>query len=146
MITASRGFFQGNLAVTGLLCDTVAGWVKELDPEVFFDLYAGVGTFTLLAAQGVPRAVCVEENLAALEALRMNAAERGLKNIRVIQGMAEKVFPAEWAKKSARSALVCLDPPRQGLERELAEFLGRTEEVSAILYISCDPATLARLT
>jgi tRNA/tmRNA/rRNA uracil-C5-methylase (TrmA/RlmC/RlmD family) len=143
LLAHSRGFFQNNLAVTALLVEQVRAWVGEIRPDIFFDLYAGVGTFSLLAAKDVPRAVCVEDAIESLEALRMNAAERGRTAFRIIPGRAETVLPSVFPDESVRSAVVCLDPPRHGIEPKLAEHLSRTP-AAAVLYVSCDPVTLAR--
>ncbi|MGH7198691.1 MAG: class I SAM-dependent RNA methyltransferase, partial [Candidatus Omnitrophota bacterium] len=143
VLAHSRGFFQNNLAVTELLVKQVGAWTGEMRPDVFFDLYAGVGTFSLLAAKNVPRAVCVEEAKESLDALRMNAAERGRSGLQIIQGRAESVFPSVFPDEKGGSAMVCLDPPRRGIETRLAEFLSKAN-AGAIVYVSCDPATLAR--
>ena len=52
--TSSMGFFQNNLAVTGLIGEQLAEWVRAIKPARFLDLYAGVGTFPILAAKEVP--------------------------------------------------------------------------------------------
>lgn len=143
LLSHSKGFFQNNLAVTALLVKQVGEWVEKIQPDIFFDLYAGVGTFSLLSAKNVPRAVCVEEAKESLEALRMNAAERGRKEFRVIQARAESVFPSIFPDEKKGSTMICLDPPRRGLETKLAEYLSKTP-ARAIVYVSCDPVTLAR--
>lgn len=144
-LVSSRSFFQNNLPVAGLVADKVAEWVKKKKPAAFFDLFSGVGTFTFLSAADVPRLFCVEESKPAVDALRMNAAERGRKDIKIIQGRAEKVLPLIFKEEESQGkSMVCIDPPRQGIERNLAEFLSETSSVSSIAYVSCDLATLVR--
>ena len=143
LLAHSRGFFQNNLAVTELLVKQIGEWVAGTHPDIFYDLYAGVGTFSLLSAKNVPRAVCVEEAKESLDALRMNATEKGRSSLQFIHGRAESVFPSLFPDEKGGSAMVCLDPPRRGIEPKLAEFLSKAD-AGAVVYVSCDPATLAR--
>ena len=143
-LASSKGFFQNNLPVTELLAQKVCEWVERVKPQSFFDLYSGVGTFSFLSAKGVPKIICVEESTAALQALRMNASEKGSKQIQIIQGRAEKTFPHIFSQENNAGTMVCLDPPRQGIEKELAEFFSKSEGIESIAYVSCDPATLTR--
>lgn len=144
LLASSKGFFQNNLAVAALLAAKVREWVEASRPRVFFDLYAGVGTFGLLSARTVPSVHCIEENKYSLDALRMNAMERGLKSLRVTQGLSEKVFPLLFGAERPERAMVCVDPPRQGMDEALARFLSGPDGPESVVYISCDPATLAR--
>ena len=144
LVVNSKGFFQNNLAVTELLCRKVSQWVNELKPRLFYDLYAGVGTFSLTCAAGVPQIVCVEENPFAVAALQMNREEKKSTNMEIVRGRVEKAFPALWKEATADSSLVFMDPPRQGLEKKFAEFLSARCRAAAMIYVSCDVATLAR--
>ncbi|OGW91927.1 MAG: hypothetical protein A3D28_00200 [Omnitrophica bacterium RIFCSPHIGHO2_02_FULL_63_14] len=143
LLTSPRGFFQNNLAVAQRLAAKVKEWVDRAGPEVFFDLYAGPGTFSFLSARQVPEIYCVEDNRHSVEALKMNAAERGM-NVHVVRGRAERDFPRLYAKRSFGPAVACVDPPRQGLAPELARFLGAPGGPETLIYISCDPATFTR--
>jgi 23S rRNA (uracil1939-C5)-methyltransferase len=105
------------------------------------DLYAGVGLFSLLLAEGFERVLAVEGNPAATRDLEDNArgAMAGSGAIEVRTADAEDFLP-RW---SERPDLILLDPPRAGLPdavREGVVALGAAE----IRYVSCDPATLAR--
>ncbi len=139
----SKGFFQNNLAVTALLTEKVKEWVGAMNPDVFYDLFSGVGTFSLLSAGNVKKIVCVEESKASIDGLRMNFSEQGKTKAEIIQGRTEKVFPKIFVQGQGR-VMVCLDPPRQGTERELAEFLRACENIDSLVYVSCDLATLSR--
>ena len=83
----SKAFFQNNLAVTELLCRQLSSWIRASNPSVFYDLYAGVGTFSILCAQKVGRVICVEENPYAVSALRMNREEK-MNAIEIFPGKA----------------------------------------------------------
>jgi len=113
-------------------------------PDYFFDLYAGVGTFSFLSAKKVPHVICIEESPASLQALRMNASEKSRGKMDIVEGSVEKAFPLEFGHERTGKTMLCLDPPRAGLDKSLAHFLARTGGIAAIAYVSCDPATLVR--
>lgn len=144
IIANSKGFFQTNLGVTELLSEKVKEWMNEIHPQEFFDLYAGVGTFSWLCAKEVPRTFCIEENPFSISALRMNREEKNVQSVEIVPGRVEKVFPPLWARIGAKEAVLLMDPPRQGLEKDLAEQIARLEGAKAVIYISCDIPTLAR--
>lgn len=143
LLTSSRSFFQNNLAVTELVIDEAARRVEKAKPDEFFDLYAGGGTFSFLAAKRVPEIVCVEESPASLAALKMNRDEKRPTSMEIIAGRVERVFPKRFERSAATKSMIFMDPPRQGLDPALSRFLATCGAFS-ILYLSCDPATLAR--
>jgi len=131
-------FFQGNRYLTGALVRRVLEWVSA---DAVIDLYAGVGLFSVaLAARGA-RVMAIEGDRLAAADLSSNAkAWRARLNA--------ICAPVESAASSARRAgttfgACIVDPPRSGLSPEaLAQVLSlRTPE---LIYVSCDPATLAR--
>jgi tRNA/tmRNA/rRNA uracil-C5-methylase (TrmA/RlmC/RlmD family) len=140
----SKGFFQNNLGVADLLAQRISAWVEELKTEVFYDLFAGVGTFSFLSARKVPRIFCVEESPLGAAAIRMNRQEKQPEHMEVIEARAERAFPALWSAEKNRRAFVLLDPPRQGLQRKFVEFLASDAKPDALCYVSCDLARLAR--
>lgn len=144
LVAGSRGFFQNNLAVTKLLAEQVAAWTRRFRPANFFDLYAGVGTFTFLSAREVPNVFCVEESAASLAALRMNRDEKRPQGLEIVEGRVEKAFPLVLTRAKKGATMLCLDPPRAGLEPSLARFIAAQTGVDEIVYVSCDPATLVR--
>ena len=144
LLVSSQAFFQNNWEVTELISHKIAEVVSRFRPQVFFDLYAGVGTFTFLCAKDVPKIICVEENPHAMAALRMNREASGWLQVDVQEGRVERVFEKLWREAGVSDALIFLDPPRQGLDRKLAAFLADRVKAKALVYVSCDPATLAR--
>ena len=128
-------FFQVNRLLIEDLLETV---VANARGDLALDLYAGVGFFTLPLAKAFRKVVSVDANLAATRDLKANAELAGVS----IACYNEHV--EEFLKKTKeRPELVVLDPPRAGLgaqaPKHLAE-LGARE----IVYLSCDPSTLAR--
>jgi len=108
--------------------------------ERVLDLYCGVGTFTLPLARRAGEVVGVEAHPAAAADAAHNAREHGCGNVRIVRGQAERVLPDLC---EGGVDLVVLDPPRQGVERGLLEALA-TLAAPRIVYVSCDPSTLAR--
>ena len=143
VLAHSQGFFQNNLAVTALIASQIKSWIQEVSPQSFTDLFCGTGTFTLLSAAGVPELICAEENEFALEALAENLKERDLK-AEVLKGPAEKIFINFCKKHTFNDAMLMLDPPRQGLRPELAEFLASEARFEEVVYLSCHMGTLIR--
>ena len=128
-------FFQVNRF---LIEDLLKSVVANARGELALDLYAGVGFFTLPLAKTFVRVVSVDANLAATRDLRTNAELAG------VEVTSHNEHVEEFLKKTEeRPDFIVLDPPRAGLgakaARELAE-LGARE----IVYLSCDPSTLAR--
>jgi 23S rRNA (uracil1939-C5)-methyltransferase len=135
-----QAFFQGNRY---LLCDVV-GHVVGLVPDgaAVLDLYAGVGLFSVAAAV-VRRAkvVAVEGDLLAADDLQANAASAG-GSITTLRVAVETIGPGLSAS-GRKFDTVIVDPPRTGISREALDNVLRVGAVR-LIYVSCDPATLAR--
>jgi len=107
-----------------------------------FDLFSGAGFFTLGLARNFDEVVAVESNPVAAGDLEANLREAQIDNVRVLASSVEAVLDdPEFARLSPDRVVV--DPPRSGLGEAVAE---RIAEFGAerIVYLSCDPATLAR--
>ncbi len=144
LMAGSEGFFQNNLEVTAQIAKKVSEKISLMKPGVFFDLYAGVGTFSVLSAASVPKIYAIEESKPSLDALRMNKEENKLASLEIIPGRVEKVFPDFFKKNPSENTVLFLDPPRQGLGGDLPGFLAEAEGIKGLLYLSCDLMTLAR--
>lgn len=107
--------------------------------ETVLDAYAGVGTFALLAAPHARRVIAVEEVEAAATDTRHNARVLGRENVIVHTRKAERLLPA--LHESVDVAV--LDPPRAGCAPAVLDALLALAP-ACIVYVSCDPATLAR--
>jgi 23S rRNA (uracil1939-C5)-methyltransferase len=128
-------FFQVNRFLIDDLLKTV---LRGAEGGYALDLYAGVGFFTLPLAKLFAKVVSVDANLAATRDLRTNAEIAGIELVANVE------HAEEFLKKPQEAPdFVVLDPPRAGLGAETA---ARLANLSApeIVYLSCDPATLAR--
>ncbi len=130
-------FTQVNPAANQLLVATVVGLVGAA-PRVL-DLYCGAGNFALPLARRGARVHGVERAAAAVAAARANAARLGLAGATFV---AANVTTALAAAPAGSADVVVLDPPRAGA----APALGALAALRAprLVYVSCDPATLAR--
>jgi len=130
----SRSFFQGNRFLLQPLVDHVLAQVTE---GPVLDLYAGVGLFSLAAAQaGHGPVVAVEGDHFSAADLRRNASARA--DVSVRGEPVERYLPA-----AAPANTIIVDPPRTGLSKEaLAGVVGL--RAARLIYVSCDIATLAR--
>lgn len=128
-------FFQVNRF---LIEDLLKTMTANAHGELALDLYSGVGFFTLPLARTFQRVVCVDANLAATRDLYANAEAAGV----TITSHNEHV--EEFLKKTEEKPdFVILDPPRAGLGAEAAGTLAQLG-AKEIVYLSCDPSTLAR--
>jgi len=129
-----RSFFQVNRHLLPLLVERV---LAQPEGQVALDLYAGVGLFARALREKFARVVAVESYPAAAADLAANLAD-----LDGVESHATTV--ADFLRRSPeRCDLAVLDPPRTGLERGVAEALVELAP-PRLLYLSCDPATLAR--
>ena len=137
-----RSFFQVNHSQTEVLYRQVLDACGLRGDETVFDLYCGCGTITLPLASRARRAVGVEIVEDAVRDARENARANGVGNAVFYAGAAEALFPSllrEWG----RPDVLVMDPPRKGCEPEVLRAAAEAAP-GRIVYVSCDPATLAR--
>jgi 23S rRNA (uracil1939-C5)-methyltransferase len=104
------------------------------------ELFSGAGNFTAGLAGRASEVVSVEESVSAVELARRSAREGHLLNVRFVAG--DAVAMGRSLVREGRFATIALDPPRQGASG--VEELASTPGVERVVYVSCDPATLAR--
>ncbi len=136
--TVSAGsFFQVN---STLLDDFVAAVMGEESGALAWDLYAGVGLFSLPLAERFERVIAVESSAAACKDLRHNL--RGTR-AEYVQASTMNFLRHAISLKQDAPDLILLDPPRAGAGVEAAKLLADLGP-RRIIYVSCDPATLGR--
>ncbi|MDI3328460.1 MAG: 23S rRNA (uracil(1939)-C(5))-methyltransferase RlmD [Alicyclobacillaceae bacterium] len=109
--------------------------------EFVVDAYCGVGTISLFLARRAARVVGIEAVPEAVEDARRNARLNGIRNAEFRAGAVEDVLPVLAAER--RPDVVVLDPPRRGCDRSVLRAVSEAR-VPRVVYVSCDPATLAR--
>jgi 23S rRNA (uracil1939-C5)-methyltransferase len=129
-------FFQAH---SGLLARLVEVAVGDYEGEAAYDLYCGVGLFTLPLARRYPRVVAVEGDRSAARYARINARRNRLKGVE-IEARAVETWLEELPRRADR---VLVDPPRSGLTLPVRAALLRCRP-RRLTYVSCHSATLAR--
>ena len=137
-----RSFYQVNHHQAQRLYEaaiTQAGITKD---DLVLDLYCGVGTITLAMAKAAGKVIGVEVIEQAVQDARENALRNGIENAEFFCGDAGKAA-LDLEARGIRADVVVVDPPRKGLNADTIEALHRMSP-RRIVYVSCDPATLAR--
>ncbi len=135
-------FFQTNTAqaekmVQMVLNGVLAPAMGGRDGLTIADAYCGVGTFALLLARYVGKVIAIEESASAIKDAQWNL--RDVSNVEILKGKTEDLLPV---LASQLDGLV-LDPPRAGCQQVVLDALVQ-HPIRRIVYVSCDPATLAR--
>lgn len=111
--------------------------------ETVWDLYCGIGTISLFLAQCAKKVYGVEIVPQAIEDARKNALLNHIKNAEFFVGKAEEVLPEQYEKYGVYADVIVVDPPRKGCDEKLLRCMVQMAP-KRIVYVSCDPATLAR--
>ena len=131
-------FFQTNVEAAERLYSEAIALIDGLEGKSVFDLYCGTGTISQIAALKAGRVTGVELVPEAVDAARENAAFNGLDNCRFIAG---DVFAA-LGGLSEKPDVIVVDPPRAGIQPKALDKI-ISYGVNQIVYISCNPKTLA---
>ncbi len=139
------GFFQVNPAVGDALVRTAAEWFAESpDATELLDLYCGVGVFGFACLRaGGTRLTGIESGRAAVAAARANAAALGLPAEFHCRALGQAPGTLDGLVPFPQRTTAIVDPPRDGLSPDIALALAGSG-LRRILYVACDPATLAR--
>jgi len=132
------GFFQVNRFLVDELVEVVT---QGRSGELAWDLYAGVGLFSRVLASGFARVTAVESNATTSADNRSALAKVGAAHTAVTANTLD--FLKQVVLERDRPELVVLDPPRAGAGLEVCGLLGRIAP-QTVVYVSCDPGTLAR--
>ena len=132
-----QSFFQANLAQAGKMVEQVLHLAGDLSGKTVIDAYCGVGLFSAFLAQYAQRLIGIELSDSSCDDFAVNLEE--FDNVELYVGAVEQVLPA----LDVPPDLVVIDPPRAGLDRRVTEALIH-QAPPCIIYVSCDPATLAR--
>ena len=134
--------YQINHAQTEKLYALAADAAALTGEETLLDLYCGTGTIGLSMASRAAQVIGVEVVPAAVEDARRNAEVNGIDNARFICADAAQAA-AQLAREGVRPDVIVLDPPRKGCDPALIDTVV-TMAPARVVYVSCDPATLAR--
>ena len=135
-------FFQVNPMQTKVLYDKVLEFAELSGEETVYDIYCGIGTISLFLAQRAKKVYGVEVVEAAIADAKKNAELNSISKVEFIVGEAEVVFPRLY-KQGLRADVVVVDPPRKGCDEKVLDTIVKVNP-QRIVYVSCNPATLAR--
>ncbi len=130
-------FFQINKNMTEKLYDIAINYLNENKNKTILDLYCGTGTISLLLSKYFKKVIGIEINKEAIECANQNKKQNNITNVEFICGDASKEI------KKLKADLIIVDPPRSGLTKEAVEDILKINP-EIMVYISCDPITLAR--
>lgn len=132
-------FFQVNTVQTQKLYELIIQLAQPNPDDILLDAFCGSGTIALYLAPHVKKVTGVESYAPAIQDARKNAALNDIQHSEFIAGPCEKVIP----ELKEHFDIVILDPPRAGCKPELIQTITQ-KSPRCIIYVSCNPSTLAR--
>jgi len=139
---SARSFYQVNPIQTEVLYKQALDYAQLTGKETVIDAYCGIGTISLFMAKKAKYVMGVEIVPQAIEDAKRNAKLNGLDNTYFEAGPAEEVIP-RWYKEGKTADVLMVDPPRKGCDESLLQTI-LEQRPNRIVYVSCNPATLAR--
>ncbi|MBO5059915.1 MAG: 23S rRNA (uracil(1939)-C(5))-methyltransferase RlmD [Clostridia bacterium] len=137
-----HSFFQVNPIQTEKLYSTAISFADISNQDTVMDIYCGIGTISLTAAKHAKAVIGIEIVPQAIEDAKKNAALNGIENAEFFCSAAEDIVPHLIEKKTTPD-IVILDPPRKGSDEKTLSAIVSAKP-KRIVYVSCNPATLAR--
>lgn len=139
---SAKSFYQVNPAMTNVLYDKALEYAQVDKSDVVIDAYCGIGTISLFLAQKAKKVYGVEVVSDAVNDAKENAKLNGMDNAEFYVGEAEKIMPW-WSAQGLRPDVITVDPPRKGCDEALLKAM-MDMNPKRIVYVSCNPSTLAR--
>ncbi|MDO4814746.1 MAG: 23S rRNA (uracil(1939)-C(5))-methyltransferase RlmD [Gemella sp.] len=137
-----RSFYQVNPKQTKTLYQKAIELADLKENDTIIDAYCGIGTISLFAARKVKQVYGIEIVETAVENAKENAKNNGLNNAEFLLGKSEDKIK-ELIDRNVKIDAVIVDPPRKGCEESFLQDLAAME-ISKVVYVSCNPASLAR--
>ncbi len=139
---SAASFLQVNPVQTETLYGTAATALALCGTETVVDAYCGIGTISLLLARSAKEVIGIEAVPAAVEDAKRNAAHNGIANARFLCADSGKALP-ELMGSGVHIDALSVDPPRKGCDETFLSAVCQSN-VTRMVYVSCNPATLAR--
>ena len=138
-----RSFYQVNPVQVEKLYQKAVDLAELTGEETVFDLYCGIGTIGIFASDKVKKLYGIETVDAAIIDARENAKLNGIENAEFFTGDVEYALKDLVEKQKVNADIIFVDPPRRGCEKEALDTIMKIAP-KKIVYVSCNPATLAR--
>ena len=139
---AAPAFYQVNTEMAEKLYQTAFDFADFKKEDIVLDAYSGIGTIGLLLADRVQQVYGVEVIPEAVENSQRNAELNGITNASYVCAPAEQAIQT-WLNQGIKADVILVDPPRKGLTESFITS-NVSMEPQRIVYISCNPATMAR--
>ena len=140
---SAMSFYQVNPVQTEKLYSKAIEYAELSGDETVFDLYCGIGTIGIKKKKKIKKLYGIETISEAIEDAKENAKLNNLDNAEFFVGDVEKTLPEFIEKNNINPDIVFLDPPRKGCDKKAIDTMLQIKP-KKIVYISCNPATLAR--
>ena len=139
---SAASFLQVNPVQTECLYAQVKAFLPEKDGFEAIDVYCGTGTISMILSKRAKHVTGIENIKPAVEDAARNAERNGAGNADFICADAAEALP-ELIEKGTRPDVIVIDPPRKGCDKAVLNAITGSA-VQRVIYVSCDPATLAR--
>ena len=135
-------FFQINTSIIETVFNDIKQNISLKDTDILYDLYCGVGTFGLLFSEKVKEVVGIESESSNTSFFDKNCKDNNIDNAEVVTSKSEDVCKQ---LTDMPANIIIMDPPRSGVHKNILKTLTDTEtDTDTIIYLSCDPVTMAR--
>lgn len=135
-------FFQANFSILPHLMDVIKGLDIWESNTQFYDLYGGVGLFSITLNDVVKDIFLIEENPASIRLAEYNKEYHQMSNLNIIEGTVEEHLPKLLSMDKDKNHVAMIDPPRAGLSVSVRDMLKETKDIKHLLYLSCNPQAL----
>jgi 23S rRNA (uracil1939-C5)-methyltransferase len=136
---SANSFFQTNTLGAARLYDTVKTYAELSGSEIVLDLYSGTGTIPILLSAAARKVIGIEIAESAVADAEINCQKNHVKNCYFLTGDIGTILPT----LSHRPDVLIIDPPRAGMHKDVVKQV-ESMAPDRIVYVSCNPATLAR--
>lgn len=135
-------FFQANHFILPALFEVLQQEIKKGENTVFFDLYGGVGLFSIVLAKLFDKVLLIEENYASIQVAQYNVRYHAYEHFEMIEASVENCLIEQLQKYSHMSCVAMVDPPRKGLAPLARKTLCEAQNLEQLIYLSCNPESL----
>ena len=137
-----QSFFQVNAVQAEILNEKVLEYANLSGEETVIDSYCGTATISIYVAKQAEKVYGIEVEKSAVRDAKINCELNGISNLKLFTGKAEERL-YKWRRSGEEIHLIIVDPPRRGCSLKVLKGIIKVKP-SKIIYISCNPATLAR--
>ncbi len=137
-----QSFFQVNASQAEILNEKALEYANLSGEETVIDSYCGTATISIYVAKQAEKVYGIEVEKSAVRDAKINCELNGISNLKLFSGKAEE-WLYRWRRSGEEVHLIIVDPPRRGCSSKVLKGITKIKP-KKIIYISCNPATLAR--